>query len=62
MRLFPTIDNPGDGLSNSEYECIDRALDIRQSLIADAGVDAFRVFNSRSDGIAGLVIENWVMS
>ncbi|MHC4797915.1 MAG: class I SAM-dependent rRNA methyltransferase [Planctomycetota bacterium] len=50
-------DNPGAGLSNHLYECIERALDIRQPLITDVGVDAFRVFNGRPDGIAGLAIE-----
>ena len=44
--------NPLDG-------CIDRALSRRRSLIDDDAIEAYRIFNGRADGIAGLVIDRF---
>lgn len=38
---------------------VDRALGARASLLNDPGVEAFRVFNGRCDGLEGLVIEKF---
>ncbi|UCD28333.1 MAG: hypothetical protein JSV03_14805, partial [Planctomycetota bacterium] len=46
-------------MSDQLFQFVERALQIRQPLIDDAAVDAYRIFNGQADGIAGLVIERF---
>ncbi len=46
-------------MSRTFDEIIQRALEVRRSLLADPSVSSFRVFNGQADGVSGFVLDKF---